>query len=71
LLGALLEHGLVDELFATVAPQLAGRDAANRRIGIVEGFAATPQAAPQLQLHSLRRAGDHLFLRYLVERAAG
>ncbi|MEO9174825.1 MAG: dihydrofolate reductase family protein, partial [Gaiellales bacterium] len=66
LLGDLLRAELVDELFITQAPQLAGRDALHRRLGLVEGFAATPDEAPRLQLHSLRRADDHLFLRYAV-----
>jgi riboflavin biosynthesis pyrimidine reductase len=69
LLGELLRAQLVDELFITQAPQLAGRDELHRRLGLVEGFAATPDEAPSLQLHSLRRAGDHLFLRYAVVRA--
>lgn len=64
LLGALAHAGLLDELFLTVAPQLAGREDGLRRLGLVEGFAATPDEALRLQLHSLRRAQDHLFLRY-------
>jgi riboflavin biosynthesis pyrimidine reductase len=68
LLGDLLQAQLVDELFITQAPQLAGRDAQHRRLGLVEAFAATPDEAPRLRLHSLRRADDHLFLRYAVDR---
>jgi riboflavin biosynthesis pyrimidine reductase len=69
LLGDLLRARLVDELFVTQAPQLAGRDELHRRLGLVEGFAATPDEAPRLQLHSLRRGDDHVFLRYAVVRA--
>jgi riboflavin biosynthesis pyrimidine reductase len=64
LLGALARAGLVDELFLTIAPQIAGRDGEHRRLGLVEGFAATPDEAPRLRMHSLRRAEDHLFARY-------
>jgi riboflavin biosynthesis pyrimidine reductase len=64
LLGAFTRAGLLDELFLTVAPQIAGRDEQERRLGLVEGFAAFPQEAPRLTLYSLRRAGDHLFMRY-------
>jgi riboflavin biosynthesis pyrimidine reductase len=64
LLGRLARANLVDELFLTVAPQIAGRDEQFRRMGLVEGFAATPDEALQLRLHSIRGAGDHLFLRY-------
>lgn len=65
LLGDLTRAGLVDELFLTVAPQLAGRDEEHRRLGLIEGFAATPDEAPRFTLHSLRRAREHLFLRYV------
>jgi riboflavin biosynthesis pyrimidine reductase len=64
LLGELAHAGLLDELFLTVAPQLAGRDEQHRRLGLVESFAATPSEAPKLRLRSLRRAEDHLFVRY-------
>jgi riboflavin biosynthesis pyrimidine reductase len=36
LFGALLERGLVDELFLTLAPQLAGRSAVQPRLSLVE-----------------------------------
>jgi riboflavin biosynthesis pyrimidine reductase len=64
LLGAFARAGLLDELFLTVAPQIAGRDEDLRRLGLVEGFAAAPDEALRMQLYSLRRAQDHLFLRY-------
>jgi riboflavin biosynthesis pyrimidine reductase len=64
LLGELAHASLLAELFLTIAPQLAGRAPDDRRPGLVEGFAASPEEAPQLELHSLRRAGHHLFLRY-------
>ena len=64
LLGAFARAGQLDELFLTVAPQIAGRDEDLRRLGLVEGFAAAPDEALRMQLHSLRRAQDHLFIRY-------
>ena len=62
LFGQFVAAGLVDELFLTVAPQVVGRSVA--RLGLVEGIALPPDAAPWLELVSVRRSADHLFLRY-------
>jgi riboflavin biosynthesis pyrimidine reductase len=62
--GELLAGGLVDELFLTVSPVLAGRLASGRRLGLVEGVELLPQARVSPRLLSLRRAGEHLFVRY-------
>jgi riboflavin biosynthesis pyrimidine reductase len=70
LLGQLLEARLIDELFLTVAPQLAGRDGKADRPALIEGFAADARVAPHATLLSVRKAGDHLFLRYRIGRAA-
>jgi riboflavin biosynthesis pyrimidine reductase len=70
LLGQLLEARRVDELFLTVAPQLAGRDGHADRPALIEGFAADAQEAPWAALVSVRKAADHLFLRYRIGRAA-
>jgi len=55
---------LVDELFLTVSPVLAGRIATGRRLGLVEGVELLANARVALRLLSLRRAQEHLFLRY-------
>lgn len=62
--GELLAGGLVDELFLTVSPVLAGRLASGRRLGLVEGVELLPQTRVAPRLLSLRRAGEHLFVRY-------
>lgn len=62
--GELLARGLVDELFLTVSPVLAGRLAPGRRLGLVEGVELLPQARVAGGLRSIRRSGEHLFLRY-------
>jgi riboflavin biosynthesis pyrimidine reductase len=62
LLGAFLAAGQVDELFLTVAPQVAGRDGGGRR-GLAEGAAFLPETAPWFELQGVKRAQDHLFLR--------
>lgn len=69
LLGQLLEARLVDEMFLTMAPQLAGRSPSTPRLSLVEGTAFTVADAPWSRLADLRRAGDYLFARYdLTER---
>jgi riboflavin biosynthesis pyrimidine reductase len=67
---ALLAAGLVDELFLTVSPLVAGRGSSSRRLGLVEGFEALPGDPVRADLLSVRRQGAHLFLRYELERQA-
>lgn len=57
----LFAEGLVDELFLTVAPTVAG---AGEALTIVEG-APLPEAVT-LELLTVHEAGGHLFLRYRV-----
>ena len=64
LLGSFLKDGRIDELFYTLAPQLAGRDRAHSRPALVEGQAFMPDTAPWGRLLSARLGGEHLFLRY-------
>ncbi len=59
----LLARRLVDELFLTVSPLLAGRAAAPR-LALVEGVELLPEASVGGELRSVRRARDHLLLRY-------
>jgi len=68
LLAGFVTAGALDELFLTLAPQLAGRDAANPRLALVEGLAFSPATAPWSELISLKRAGSHLLLRYRFQR---
>ncbi len=65
----LATNGLIDELFLTVAPQLAGRDRSVDRLGLIEGAVLWPHHARWAELASVRRAGDHLFLRYRFSEA--
>ena len=64
LFGEFLRGGLVDELFLTIAPQLAGRDDAIHRLALVEGTSFGEGHGRWASLASIRRAGDDLFLRY-------
>ncbi len=63
LFGELLASRLVDELFLTVSPVLAGH-ATSARLGLVEGVELLPQARVAGRLRSVRTHGSHLFLRY-------
>jgi len=63
--GSLVASGLVDELFLTVSPVLAGR-AATTRLGLVEGVEFVPQTRVAGRLRSVRKHGSHLFLRYAL-----
>jgi riboflavin biosynthesis pyrimidine reductase len=63
--GSLLADGLVDELFLTVSPVLAGRLGVGSTLGLVEGVGLLPQTRVGGKLVSVRRSESHLFLRYL------
>ena len=69
LVGSLVAADLVDEIFLTLAPQVIGRD--GDRLALVEGVGFTPAHARWHELASVKRAGDHLFLRYRRARAGG
>lgn len=64
LFAELLAARAVDDLFLTVAPQLAGRDNGNGRLSLVEGVSFVPGLTPWATLRSVMRSDDHLFLRY-------
>ncbi|MDE3109422.1 MAG: dihydrofolate reductase family protein [Acidobacteriota bacterium] len=64
LFGGFLASGFIDELFLTLAPQIAGRVNERPRPGLVEGTAFTPATAPWLSLATAKQAGSHLYLRY-------
>ena len=62
--GSLVAAGLVDELFLTVSPLLAGRSDLGQRLGLVEATELLPERRDPVRLLSVRRDGAHLFLRY-------
>jgi riboflavin biosynthesis pyrimidine reductase len=62
--GTLLAAGLVDELFLTLSPLLAGQSPGGDRLSIVEHAELLPATRVGGRLLSARRAGAHLFLRY-------
>lgn len=64
LTGSLLAADLLDELFLTVSPVLAGRSRVDARPGFVEGHELLPGTRVAGRLTGVRRHGQHLFLRY-------
>ena len=71
LFGQFLAAGFIDELFLTVAPQIAGRVATHPRPGLVADVQFSPATAPWWTILSAKSAADYLFLRYQVkERSA-
>lgn len=63
LYGAAVKAGVIDEEFLTLSPVLVGQDDVSSRPGLLEGFALAPGFPNRAELVSVRRAGDHLFLR--------
>lgn len=64
LLGDFLAEECLDEIFLTLAPQVAGREAGTGRLGLVEGRRLAPDNPRWSKLVGVKRGGSHLFLRY-------
>ena len=64
LMGDFFAERLLDELFLTLAPQIAGRDGQVERPGLVTGKRFAPEHPLWGTLVSVKRGGSHLFLRY-------
>lgn len=62
--GDFLKAGLVDEMFLTFAPQVAGRSHAAPRLSFAGETPFLPDSAPWFRLKSVKAAGGHLLLRY-------
>lgn len=69
LLGNFFAERRLDELFMTLAPQIAGRDDTAERPGLVAGKRFAPEYTLWGKLISVKRGGEHLFLRYGFETA--
>ena len=64
LLGDFYAERLIDEQFLTLAPQIAGRDAGERRLSLVMGKMFAPGDPLWGTMIDARRGSSHLFLRY-------
>jgi riboflavin biosynthesis pyrimidine reductase len=62
--GSFIAAQRIDEEFLTLAPTVIGNDAGKMfRPSLIEGVAFMPEHYPKSKPVSMRRAGDHLFLR--------
>jgi riboflavin biosynthesis pyrimidine reductase len=69
LMGSFFADRSLDELFLTVAPQVAGRDDPARRPGLVAGRTFAPEDPRWGDLVGIRRRESHLFLRFAFPAA--
>jgi riboflavin biosynthesis pyrimidine reductase len=69
LMGDFFADGLLDELFLTLAPQVAGRAPSIPRPGFVDGTLFAPDRPIWGTLVDVKRSGSHLFLRYAFDTA--
>lgn len=67
LMGDFLAEKCLDELFLTLAPQIAGRDGTIERPGFVTGKRFAPEHPLWGTLIGVKRSESHLFLRYAFE----
>ena len=65
--GALVQAQLVDELFLTISPLLAGRTAGHRRPGLIDDVELLPEARVRTRLLDLRHGATHTFFRYALD----
>lgn len=68
-MGELIANGLLDEVFLTISPVVAGRNG-GARLGMVAGTEFGPAPGVWSELLSSRRHGDYLFLRYGLRKSA-
>jgi riboflavin biosynthesis pyrimidine reductase len=69
LLADFFAESSINEQFVTLSPQVAGREDCGRRPGIVAGRIFAPEHPLWAALASVKRGGDHLFLRYAFAAA--
>ncbi|MFL5626081.1 MAG: RibD family protein [Ktedonobacteraceae bacterium] len=67
LMGDFFAERSLDELFLTLAPQIAGRGGQVERPGLVSGKQFAPEHPLWGTLIGVKRSGSHLFLRYAFE----
>ena len=69
LIGDFFAERRLDELFLTLAPQIAGRDGSAERPGLVSGRVFAPEDPLWGRLVGVKRGVSHLFLRYAFDQS--
>jgi riboflavin biosynthesis pyrimidine reductase len=69
-LGEFLKEGVLDELFLTLSPRIAGHHPGDERLSLVENFAYPASGLQPVTLLSAKEEGSHLFLRYRIDRGS-
>src|SRR5208337_4278590 len=69
LFGQFLAAEVIDELFLTMAPQIAGRKDDTTRPAILRGVEFAPESAPWFQMVSVKERASYLYLRYRRKRS--
>lgn len=64
---SLIGAELVDELFLTLSPLLAGRGPTSARTGLIDDLELLPDVRVTTRLLDLRKGEAHLFLRYALD----
>lgn len=64
---SLIRTELVDELFLTVSPLLAGRGPTSTRTGLIDDLELLPDVRVATRLLDLRKGDEHLFFRYALD----
>ncbi len=66
LLGSFLRTNLMDEIFLTIAPKIFGNENTST-LTLVEGYLFPKKSIKELNLLSIKRFGNELFLRYKLK----
>jgi len=69
LFGQFLAASVVDELFLTLSPQIAGRNGDVTRPAIVQGVEFVPSSAPWFQAVSVKQNAAYIYFRYRCSRS--
>jgi riboflavin biosynthesis pyrimidine reductase len=64
LFGQFLAAEVVDEMFLTLSPQIAGRGRNTIRPAVVQGVEFVPDSAPWFQMVSVKEKAAYLYMRY-------